>query len=91
MLFGEEQMSKYASVGLLPMRLCRFLNGDLDISVLLLLLFYYYLCRRLASGEGIVICDARRLCVCLSVRLAATAWRTSLAGEGNALYSELSN
>jgi len=51
---------------------------------------FYYLRRRLASGEGILslgIC----LCVCLSVRPAATARRISLDGEGNALYPVLSS
>jgi len=44
-----------------------------------------YLCRRLASGEGIVTLDVC-VCVCLCVHRAATARRVSFGGEGNALY-----
>jgi len=50
----------------------------------------YYLRRRLESREGIVMLGVC-LCVCLSVRRAATARRISLGGEGNALYPVLSS
>ena len=49
-------------------------------------MYFYYLCRRLASGEGIVslgVCLSRCRAVCVSAAV--------VGGEGKALYPMLSS
>jgi len=55
---------------------------------------FNYLCRRLASGEGIVslgVCHVVRLCVCVCVCVCVYVHRISLDGEGNELHPVLSS